>query len=98
MANSDWPIIHLYGPDWPHGEQIIACNEAGLQLLQQLVLRERNPVEPFTDDGEGFNLCLLVTEETEKLPSPYTDTEVFGESDRTWLIQQIRRVLGIKTD
>ena len=96
MPKANWPIIHLYGPYSPHDEQIIACNDAGLAALKQLVNGDDNHVEVFTDDGEGYFLCLLVTEETNKLPSPYTDDKIqYGPSDWTCLIEKIRGILGI---
>ena len=96
MPKADWPIIHLYGPYSPHEEQIIACNEAGLAALKQLVNGEDNHVEVFTDDGEGYSLCLLVTQDTQKLPDPYTDDKIqYGPSDWTWLIEKLKGLLGI---
>ncbi len=93
---ADWPIIHLYGPYAPHEEQIIACNEAGLAALKQLINGDDNHVEVFTDDGEGYSLCLLVTQETQKLPDPYTDDKIqYGPCDWTWLIEKLKGLLGI---
>ena len=96
MPKADWPIIHLYGPYSPHDEQIIACNDAGLAALKQLVNGDDNHVEVFTDDGEGYSLCLLVTQETQKVPSPYADKESYGGwPNWDWITDKIRGILGI---
>ncbi len=99
---SDWPIIHLYGPNMPHGEQIIACNARGLQALLELLAWEHSPMKTIRDDGEHADLFLVVTEETGNLPTPLIGAPwVHGEREEyepdkwAWLIARCRELLGL---
>ena len=91
------PIIHLYSPPWQHCPQVIACNRAGWRVLRQLADGwAANPVEVQTADGEGYPLCLLVTDAPERLPDPYTAESCPSDPERdAWFARQVRGLLGL---
>lgn len=98
-----YPIIHVYGQEAPHSEAIIACNTPALDALKKLVNDGEGSIEVMAEDGEGYSLVLMVTDETDKLPHHYNHVlddckEViyyFGGS-WDWFIDRCQKILGLK--
>lgn len=66
------PILHVYGQDTEHEAVFIVGSTEGLRLLRDALdtaLRAGNArVTPTCQDGEGFDLHCIVTDEEMRLP------------------------------
>jgi hypothetical protein len=74
-----YPVVHLYSPECWHGEQTIMLNADGKAAL--LAALDNGFAEAFTTDGEGFTIVVIETEDIDKYPLPYTDTDC-GAAER----------------
>lgn len=88
------PILHVYGQDAEHEPVFIVGSMAGLRLLRDALdaaLRAGNArVTAACQDGEGFDLHCIVTDEETRLP--YHDwTGTAGTSP--WVL--VRKVGGL---
>lgn len=91
---NDKPILHVYGQDTEHEPVFIVGTNAGLRLLRDALdaaIRAGNArVTPTCQDGEGFDLHVIETDDEMRLP--YREwTGLTGMSP--WIL--VRKVGGL---
>jgi hypothetical protein len=79
--DNEMPVIHLWSPESFHEEQFIVGNESGLTILfnslsEVLEKRKSGVIKDklFTNDGEGYDLHIIITEDVDPLAIPYTES------------------------
>lgn len=77
------PVVHLMSSLTQHEEQIIVCNPLGLEALRRLVTTLEAQTA-FVNDGEGYDLVLVVGDDPDKFPRPYTVDYVEDMDKERW--------------
>jgi len=78
VAESYWPVLHLYAQDHWHDEGWVVGTRPGLEALQtaisQALQQGTGKVEVTVNDGEGYDLCVILLDEADnpdRLTLPY---------------------------
>lgn len=71
------PIIHLYPNQSFHEPAYIVGNEEGLRALRAIIdvalVKRKASSEVFCNDGEGYDLHVIIAKDTGILAVPYTE-------------------------
>jgi hypothetical protein len=81
--NDDFPVVHLWSPEYFHDDSYVVGNYEGLMKLRNAIdkaIKEGNGKEEvFISDGEGYDLNVIRSDNIDHIAVPYLD-EIAAEN------------------